>query len=148
MPNARTRPQRPTPRGDLERYLDGSDDVERANRIVRRGITYGERPDLEEGSTADRPSDGVGLLFMSFQANLGQFVIQQEGSDSNHFVRHAIGVDPVIGQNDDPVHQVWSKDGFLTFTMAGAVTMLGGEYFFAPGMAFLETMADTVAAAQ
>jgi deferrochelatase/peroxidase EfeB len=46
---------------------------ERTRRIVRRGITYGERPDLADGATAEPPSTGVGLLFQSFQANLDQF---------------------------------------------------------------------------
>lgn len=42
-------------------------------RIARRGITYDERHNREDSS----PEEGVGLLFMCFQANLEQFVIQQ-----------------------------------------------------------------------
>jgi deferrochelatase/peroxidase EfeB len=126
------------PRGDVPRVIGAPADFERARRIVRRRITYGERPDLVDGSggTAE-PSTGVGLLFMSFQGNLDQFAIQQEGSDSNDFVRAGVGVDAVIGQSSEPVAQTWPSDGTVTFTMANFVKLLGGEYFFAPSMAFL-----------
>jgi hypothetical protein len=53
---------------------------------VLRGITYGRRPDLEDGAAAP-PPPGVGLLFMCVQGNLDQFAIQQEGADGDDFVR-------------------------------------------------------------
>jgi deferrochelatase/peroxidase EfeB len=126
------------PRGDIPRLLSvRSAEFERARRTVRRGITYGDRPDLADGSTLEQPSAGVGLLFMCFQANLDQFVIQQEGADSNDFVQDSVGVDAVIGQNSSPLPQTWPSTGTTKFTMANFVTMLGGEYFFAPSIAFL-----------
>jgi hypothetical protein len=43
----------------------------------------------------------------------------------------------VIGHNPAPLPQTWPSTGTTTFTMANFVTMLGGEYFFAPSIAFL-----------
>jgi len=113
--------------------------VERGFRIVRRGITYGSRPDLGSPDL-QAPSAGVGLLFMSYQARLDQFAIQQEGSDSNDFLNPGVGADAVIGQNGAPVPQEWPAGSGIRFTMANFVKMLGGEYFFAPSMAFLREL--------
>jgi Dyp-type peroxidase family len=119
------------PRGDIPNH-----DLEKARRVVRRGITYGDRPDLSV-----RPETGVGLLFMCFQSNLDQFVIQQEGSDGNDFIKPGVGVDAVIGQNSAAIAQTWPSTGAVKFTMANLVKMKGGEYFFAPSMAFLKGLA-------
>ena len=109
-------------------------------RIARRGITYDERRDREDSS----PEEGVGLLFMCFQANLEQFVIQQEGSDGNTFVRPDTGFDAVIGQHngqgDVPIEQTWPSNGEFKFKMVDFVRMRGGEYFFAPSMTFLKEL--------
>ena len=118
------------PRGDIPNTA-----LERARRVVRRGITYGDRPDLSV-----RPETGVGLLFMCFQSNLDQFVIQQEGSDGNDFFPGNVGVDAVIGQNSAAIPQTWPSTGTVKFTMANLVKMKGGEYFFAPSMAFLKSL--------
>jgi Dyp-type peroxidase family len=122
------------PRGDSPIGMAG----ERDFRIARRGITYGDRPDLAPGSALPPPDRGVGLLFMSYQARLDGFAIQQEGSDSNDFARDGVGVDAVIGQNTAPVPQEWPNGSGRRFTMANFVTLLGGEYFFAPSMPFLK----------
>ncbi len=130
------------PRGDLGR-LPGATraaraQLERDRRIVRRGITYGTRPDLADpAALGTPPSDGVGLLFVCFQSTLDQFVIQQDGSDSNDFVVPNVGVDAVIGSHPAPLPQTWPGGGGRTFTMANFVNLRGGEYFFAPSMAFL-----------
>ncbi len=124
------------PRGDSPLGLPG----ERPLRIARRGITYGERPDLAGGSQLPAPERGVGLLFMSYQATLEQFAIQQEGSDSNDFARPGVGVDAVIGQSATPAAQEWPAGSGKKFTMANFVTLLGGEYFFAPSMPFLREL--------
>ena len=123
------------PRGDINRFLGGSQEFERARRVVRRGITFGDRPDLSNGG--EPPENGVGLLFMCYQANLDGFIIQQEGSDDNDFVRAGTGPDAVIGQNAAPSPQTWPSSGGPVFTMANFVRMLGGEYFFTPSMTFL-----------
>lgn len=43
------------------------------------------RSSLHDPAPAAEPEAGVGLLFMSFQAQLRQFVIQQSGSDGDTF---------------------------------------------------------------
>ena len=125
------------PRGDITRIIEPPPppEFEKARRIVRRGITYGDRPDLSV-----RPETGVGLLFICFQSNLDQFVIQQEGSDGNDFIHPGDGVDAVIGQNSAPIAQTWPSGGAVKFTMANMTKMRGGEYFFAPSMSFLKSL--------
>jgi Dyp-type peroxidase family len=138
------------PRGDVPRQGLGTEDFERAMRIVRRGITYDEHLDPETGAELEVPSAGVGLLFMCFQANLRQFLIQQDGSDSNRFVKPGTGFDAVIGQfhgADDapeaPIEQTWpTSTGTVKFKMVNFVGMRGGEYFFAPSMRFLHGLAQ------
>ena len=148
------------PRGDLPYAMAAATpeprtvttEFERARRIVRRGITYGDRPDLQPDSTPDLPSKDVGLLFMCFQANLDQFVIQQEGSDSNAFVKPGVGFDSVIGQfhgadtaPDAPIRQAWPSTATSDtdkFKMVNFVRMRGGEYFFAPSMRFMDELAQ------
>ncbi|MGI5127025.1 Dyp-type peroxidase [Pseudonocardia sp. CA-107938] len=131
------------PRGDVPRYIaPGTAEFERARRIVRRGITYGERPDLADPPVGDPPSTGVGLLFLCFGSNIDQFMIQQDGADSDHFVRSDVGVDAIIGQHPDPLPQRWFG---TAFPMANFVTMKGGEYFFAPSMTFLAGLGRTEA---
>jgi deferrochelatase/peroxidase EfeB len=130
------------PRGDLVRR-GAPQDAELMNRIVRRGITYGDRFDLLPGSLLPAPDTGVGLLFMCYQARIGQFAIQQVGSDSNDFVDPGVGPDAVLGRNDKPAAQKWPSNGApsdKTFLMANFISMLGGEYFFAPSPAFLESL--------
>jgi Dyp-type peroxidase family len=134
------------PRGDLPSPLE----FERSRRIVRRGITYGRRANLG-GGTSELPSEGVGLLFMCFQANLDQFVIQQEGSDADDFARPGTGVDAVIGQHNrpdppgdpGPIEQTWPSTGAFKFKMVNFVRMRGGEYFFAPSMRFLQRLGQS-----
>ena len=135
------------PRGDVPRQGLGPVDFERAMRIVRRGITYDEHRNPETGAPLEVPSADVGLLFMCFQSNLHQFVIQQDGSDSNRFVRPGTGVDAVIGQHHGggvpaPIDQTWPSTGTVKFKMVNFVRMRGGEYFFAPSMHFLTGLAQ------
>ncbi len=131
------------PRGDLAVFVGPTDEIERGFRILRRGITFGERPDLQPGSTLPPPATGVGLLFMCYQARLIQFVIQQEGSDSDDFVQTGVGPDAVLGNNATRLAQQWPVGGqpnAEAFRMANFVTMRGGEYFFSPSLSFLETL--------
>ena len=122
-------------------------------RIVRRGITYGERwkepkynPSLEE-----LPSEGVGLLFMCYQANIEkQFeFLQHAWANNPHFpAKQAPGIDPVIGQpgGNGTGQQKWpaqwndSSEQHKPFDLHGCVTLKGGEYFFAPSLYFLENI--------
>lgn len=144
-PKAAKRPfhahiRKTNPRGDVPPILGTPAVFERARRVIKRGITYGNRPNMDIGTTAEHPDKGVGLLFMCFQSNLDQFAIQQEGSDLNDFVKEGVGIDAVIGQNHNPVAQIWPSN--VKHTMANFVKMLGGEYFFAPSISFLKSLSD------
>ncbi len=132
------------PRGDLAAFIPGQDDDdERMFRILRRGITFGERPDLAPGSTLPPPETGVGLLFMCYAQRLIQFVIQQEGADGNDFVLPGVGADPVLGRNTTRLAQQWPLNGVPAakdFLMSNFIDMRGGEYFFAPSPPFLKSL--------
>lgn len=149
--------RRSNPRGDIPHYTGNpaTAEFERSMRIARRGITYGERQHLYDPDPDKQPEDGVGLLFMSFQANLRQFAIQQAGSDDDTFPYNFpappdpfTGIDAVIGQAVDPASakpQPWpvgSPDGTTEtlHLMMHFVTLKGGEYFFAPSMSFLRSL--------
>ncbi|MCX6595015.1 MAG: hypothetical protein NTV70_01445 [Acidobacteria bacterium] len=106
----------------------------RARRIARRGITYGNRePDL-----SDAPSKDVGLLFMAFMANIAdQFAfIQRAWANDPSFPRTPTNVDPIIGPDATPLGRCFQDRG-SSFSWQSAVTMRGGEYFFAPSIPFL-----------
>ncbi len=138
------------PRGDTVRKFGVSDESERSHRIARRGITYGERlkHPSDDPSFDEMPTDGVGLLFMCFQSNIGnQFEFMQSAWANNPgFVTPDAGVDPVIGQaNGGEAPQNWPKEWgnaheTIAFDFKGFVKMLGGEYFFAPSLTFLKNL--------
>lgn len=148
------------PRGDLLRLAGSNDEetLERQRRITRRGIPFGKRnehPQALQGLD-DLPRNGVGLLFMCFQADItNQFAfIQRNWVNAAGFVRQGTGMDPVLGQRANPdtplpaAEQLqWSPEwgqapaqktpfGFENF-----VTMKGGDYFFAPSIPFLRELA-------
>ncbi|HEY0085487.1 MAG TPA: hypothetical protein VGB65_06215 [Allosphingosinicella sp.] len=126
---------------------------ERSRRIVRRGIPYGQpHPDI--GADTDDTKSGAadrGLLFMCFQASIKrQFqFIQRTWVDNPNFpvsllnpLAKDTGDDPLIGQDPDET-QRWPKKwgeetaGRKSFNFEAAVTLKGGEYFFAPSIPFL-----------
>jgi Dyp-type peroxidase family len=142
-------PRGTTPSTNLEK--------ERRHRIVRRGIPYGKpMPDL---CGPDEPSDpnpaaDRGLLFMCFQANIEkQFeFIQRTWVDNPNFPDSVLrpfedktGDDPLIGQARNK-KQRWPKTygeesaGRTKFNFEAAVTLKGGEYFFAPSKPFLASL--------
>jgi deferrochelatase/peroxidase EfeB len=135
-------------------------------RIVRRGITYGERTGHDMSKVEGLPSEGVGLLFASFQASIArQFgFIQVIWSNSPLFAIDGTyssdaqtGVDALIGQARTVLDQHWRReyDGTIPcqppnlkslclplshetpFTFNGFVKFRGGEFFFAPSLSFL-----------
>jgi len=141
------------PRGDNESEGRVSLERERRHRIVRRGITYGQRkPNLE-----DEPENGVGLLFMCFQSNISaQFAFLQKAWVNNpNFARRETGRDPIIGQRDNsgiaeeqrwPVE--WDKPEIRLSNFADFVTLKGGEFLFAPSIPFLKRCRSTLMAVQ
>ncbi|HYI64928.1 MAG TPA: hypothetical protein VEW71_08595 [Allosphingosinicella sp.] len=128
---------------------------ERKRRIARRGIPYGKphpdiEPDVPTSETEKGPTER-GLLFMCFQASIKkQFqFIQRTWCDNPNFpvsllnpFKKDTGDDPLIGQDPDET-QRWPKKwgdpsaGRKSFNFEAAVTLRGGEYFFAPSKPFL-----------
>ena len=127
---------------------------ERRRRIARRGIPYGKPlPGVADGTPANPdPEAPRGLLFMCFQQNVeDQFeLIQRTWVDNKIFPAGILfqtdtGDDPLIGQDRDEA-QRWPKRwgdkeaGKKTFNFESAVTLKGGEYFFAPSLPFLRSL--------
>lgn len=130
---------------------------ERKRRIARRGIPYGKpMPKICDAEHTDPdPAAPRGLLFMCFQANVEkQFeFIQRTWVDNPNFPDNVLnlplqddtGDDPLIGQ-DSNEKQRWPKKwgnsaaGRTKFNFEAAVTLKGGEYFFAPSKPFLASL--------
>lgn len=131
---------------------------EKRRRIARRGIPYG--PPVTGAAdnlpNDDNPATPRGLLFLCFQANIeDQFeFIQRTWVDNKHFptsvltnglLQRDTGDDPLIGQDPDEA-QRWPKKwgaaerGKKTINFEAAVTLRGGEYFFAPSIPFLTSL--------
>jgi Dyp-type peroxidase family len=125
-----------------------ADDGERRHIMARRGQTYGERYD-DPGADLDpslRPTGGVGLLFMAYMSSVAdQFEFTQAvwaNNPSFPQADHDPGVDPVIGQGDrtPPLRCPVTWGGPQTADagpVPQAVTLMGGEYFFAPSIPYL-----------
>jgi Dyp-type peroxidase family len=134
---------------------------ERLHLMARRGQTYGNRADIPFDDTVPpsaRPTGGVGLLFMAFNANiniqddfgLSQFDFTQAVWANNPGFPQvpantpAPGLDPVIGQGPRPTQTYPTQWGGTQTqevdAVAQAVRMLGGEYFFMPSLAFLRSL--------
>jgi Dyp-type peroxidase family len=120
-------------------------------RIVRRGITYGERnkEPQENPSLEELPVNNVGLLFMCYQRNIAQqFEVLQYlyASDPRIPGEGGPGIDPIIGQpgGNGVGQQRWParwndpRDQHKPFDFHSFVTLKGGEYFFAPSIYFLK----------
>ena len=121
---------------------------EKGHIMARRGIPFGQR-DVSTTigpSIAQMPERGVGLLFMSYQANISnQFeFIQTNWVNNPDFPQTSSGSDPILGQG------IVSKGKFaVTYDNAASlqeesfnsfVTLKGGEYFFAPSVPFLKSL--------
>jgi Dyp-type peroxidase family len=139
------------PRGE-----SGAED-ERAHLIVRRGITYGDRaddPSDEDLQAGERPSGGVGLLFMAYQSGIenGFEYMQKNWANAPNYVRDGVGPDPIIAGRKVVE---WQKDARFRwparwgagdapkpapFALEQLVTLKGGEYFFAPCISFLQSL--------
>lgn len=128
---------------------------EAARRIARRAIPYGKPHPKVGCDPAEYECDEAGprgLVFMCFQSNIEDHFefIQRVWVDNNDFpsgtipfLQHDTGDDPLIGQ-DEEEKQRWPKQwddedaGIEKFNFEAAVTLKGGEYFFAPSKPFLE----------
>ncbi|NUT45412.1 MAG: Dyp-type peroxidase [Thermoactinospora sp.] len=118
--------------------------------MARRGQTYGDRADdpWDDSPPQTRPSGEVGLLFMAFNGSLlSQFEFtQQSWANNADFQNPATGHDPVIGQGDRDIKvswpKAWGRDELSVpqAQVAQTITMKGGEYFFAPSLAYLRNL--------
>lgn len=125
----------------------GGLDFDKGVQMARRGITYGCRlqdPDTKE--MIDRPNDGVGLLFMSYQASIEkQFhFMQTQWVNNEGFPQGGVGIDPIIGQVGT-LPQSWppvydSTAGAVPSLFRGFVALKGGEYFFTPSIAGIKNL--------
>jgi deferrochelatase/peroxidase EfeB len=118
------------------------------------GITY---DDIRRNNDLEfHPERGVGLLFMCMQSMIeNQFeFIQRSWANNNDFPQPYTGIDPVIGQgenrkkpNGEDVEQKWTDIDRkkIPASFSSFVTMKGGEYFFAPSLAFFKSLIETTA---
>lgn len=113
--------------------------------MARRGIPYGKRTDdPNDGKLDNKPSGGVGLLFMAYQSSLeNQFEFTQIMWVNNaDFRNRATGIDPIIGQPSGTGPGRYPKKYGVSlsdpFDFSGFVTMRGGAYFFAPSISCLK----------
>ncbi len=126
--------------------------AERVHVMARRGQTYGQRTDDLDADLppSSRPTGGVGLLFMAFNADLGQQFdfVQDRWVNNPGFPRPSGGAepgrDPVIGRRarkGETYFPIWGAAATLTTAASPqAVTLKGGEYFFMPSLAFLRAL--------
>ncbi|MGH9937296.1 MAG: Dyp-type peroxidase, partial [Blastocatellia bacterium] len=122
-----------------------SEESERSRRIVRRGVTYGERA----ADLSDEPASGVGLLFMCYQADIShQFeFLQRVWFDNPRFpeILNETGDCPLIGQDGDAPQRwraVWGDEDAerSRINFGDWIRLKGGEYFFAPSVGFLQNI--------
>lgn len=135
------------PRGDIMREFGADFDAARRPIMARRGITYGDRVQDEAKDFVDRPTGGVGLLFMAYMQNIAnQFEFTQASWANNAgFLRPGTGIDPVIGQGENGPGDISWPDGYgnpgkADFDFGLFVHLKGGEYFFAPSKSFLTSL--------
>jgi Dyp-type peroxidase family len=144
-------------------------------RLTRRAIPYQDvnrfgagLEDLteptEEQLDNNRPSKGVGLLFMSYQAHIGkQFeFIQNNWANHGHIAGHNVGQDGIIGQLspvpgglpfkpatpdllNKKLPEQWGEDvpqAAPDISFQSFVKNKGGEYFFTPSISFLQSLSE------
>ncbi len=129
---------------------------EKKHIMARRGIPFGMRNvnTSISPSIPQMPADGVGLLFMSYQANLAsQFeFIQSAWVNNDAFPRDTTGTgikhgsDPILGQgivSKGKFAKTWGDETTLDEQrFENFVQMKGGEYFFTPSVKFLKTITE------
>jgi len=130
---------------------------ERRHLMVRRAQTYGVRTDgVHDGQLSTKPTGGVGLLFMAFNASIAeQFEFVQQAWLNNPWFPvvgpedPSPGLDLLAGQGARPRIKcplTWgtSQDNPTATkavqATAQVVAMKGGAYFFVPSLAFLRSV--------
>jgi Dyp-type peroxidase family len=129
---------------------------EKAHIMARRGIPFGQRevtPAISSQPEQFPSGGGVGLLFQSFQADLGvqfEFIQKTWVNNANFPLSNPAGhtgVDPIIGQGGTPADRAYQwpahygQPGAPVMASFGSfVTMKGGQYFFAPSIDGLKAL--------
>lgn len=123
---------------------------DKSHIMARRGIPFGHRnvDTALEPSPLQSPEEGVGLLFMSYQASIpNQFeFIQKFWANNEHFPQANSGIDPIIGQGTGSRNYAFPNqygnpnEGTTPMDFKEFVTMKGGEYFFTPSIPFLRNL--------
>lgn len=141
-------------RGESLRTGSGFGD-ERFRRISRRGFTYAEHGAdavldglVDPPDGAELPDAGVGTMFLAFGATIAeQFEHLQTRFSNNpdYFSAHS-GADALIGQrgeHDEAARwpREWGNGSTAERLPFGSfVTLRGGEYLYAPSLAFLRAL--------
>jgi deferrochelatase/peroxidase EfeB len=130
---------------------------EKAHIMARRGIPFGLRevtPAIHSQPEQFPSGGGVGLLFQSFQADLGaqfEFIQKAWVNDAAFPLSNPAGrtgIDPVLGQGGTPADRsykwpaAYGKPGVdpITARFDAFVRMKGGQYFFAPSIDGLKAL--------
>ncbi|MBN3757677.1 hypothetical protein G3N95_32470 [Paraburkholderia sp. Tr-20389] len=122
------------------------------HRMLRRGIAFG--PEVTESEALNERSAGGdkarGLLFKCYVTSIEhQFeFVQQSWCNNVDFSQPESGIDPIIGQSNDPLRffagaapQSGNPADKPQLELAGFVHLEGGAYFFAPSIAKLTELA-------
>lgn len=126
----------------------------KTKRLVRRGIPFENAPRIRDADgnlsdkPEDQPTDGVGLLFMCYVADIAnQFeFVQQQWVNAPSFSHGGTGKDPLIGQPAGNTIYHWPANyGDTTHPKKDVpfgdfITMRGGAYFFAPCLSMLYSL--------
>lgn len=107
--------------------------------LFRRGVPYGS---YLHDSHQSPPSEGVGLLFLAFQADIArQFgLITREWVNSRNFLGKEGGTDVLIGTPSSRPVEWPVPSGTKECAISRFVRLMGGEFFFAPSFAFFRNM--------
>jgi Dyp-type peroxidase family len=130
------------PRADI------GQDAAKQIRITRRGIPFNDIGRDEHDLDNDKPTGGVGLLFMCYNSSIeNQFeIIQGQWANKGDVGTNHIGQDGIIGQGinnrDRKLPSQWGTNNDLKKIneFKNFVTMKGGEYFFTPSISFLKNL--------
>jgi Dyp-type peroxidase family len=124
----------------------------RFHRLLRRGRPYGDALSLESALNQKSGHDERGLHFISLGANISrQFeFVQNAWLSSTKFAGLSVEADPLLG-NREPLQDGSDTDQFslpqenrpakCLAQLPQFVTVLGGAYFFMPGLAALRYLA-------
>jgi hypothetical protein len=119
---------------------DGPDD-ERRRLFPRRGQTYGRRRLRADGSFADLPATGVGLLFLAFNASITEQFEHVQAVWAENAGFPSLGssdgaIDPIIGQSPPAparLPSAWGATGRVDVPAGEPVTrLLGGRVLLRP----------------